>query len=102
ASADQKLESRREVLYRLDGERLGREPRGEVGDRGSELSSVAQAEHDPARVRLVQESERLEDDRIAELLGRRECILRAHDGPRRAELKTRLGERRSDRGIARV
>ena len=74
--ADEQLEPGRHVLQRLDGERLRRQPRGDRRSRRSS-SLVVEAEHDAARVRLVQAPERLQHDRVAELRRGRERLVAA-------------------------
>ena len=88
----------------------GSSRRDDVVERRGELSLVAQAEHDAAGVRLVQEAERLEDDRVAELRGRGERLVPAAHAcePRRtgrrppraphARRRSRVGQRRRRRG----
>ena len=74
-AADDQLDAALGGDHRLDRVADRREPLVHVGRGGSDRGVVGKAERDTARIRLVEQAERLEHDRVAELGGGCACLV---------------------------
>ena len=99
AGAGDQLDAVVERRHRLDGERRRGEPRDQVRDRGAESGLVAQPEDDAPGVALVEEPERLEHDREADVPRRGNRLVRVRHGRGAHEGDAARDKQRARRGV---